>query len=84
VPEPTPAKASEKARRHGRYTAPIPKEVRHSPKWFPWALLAFLILGVLCIVLNYVSLLPGAPSNWYLAIGFAAVVIGLFMATFYH
>jgi hypothetical protein len=68
----------------GRYTPPIPKEVRHSPRWFPFVLLGFLIVGLLLIVLNYVNVLPGGTSNWYLIGGIGAIVVGLFMATFYH
>jgi hypothetical protein len=68
----------------GRYTPPIPRQVRHSPQWFPFVLLGFLILGLLLIVLNYVNVLPGGTSNWYLIGGIGAIVVGLFMATFYH
>jgi hypothetical protein len=68
----------------GRYTPPIPRQVRHSPQWFPFVLLGFLIVGLLLIVLNYVNVLPGGTSNWYLIGGIGAIVVGLFMATFYH
>ncbi|HXY43190.1 MAG TPA: cell division protein CrgA [Acidimicrobiales bacterium] len=76
--------ASKQASRPGRYTPPIPKEKRQSPRWFGPALLGFLILGLLTIVLNYVNVLPGGTSNWYLISGIVLIVIGLFMATFYH
>jgi hypothetical protein len=72
------------APRSGRYTPPIPKEVRESPRWFPFALLGFLVLGLLMIVLNYVHVLPGGTNNWYLIGGIGCIVVGLFMATFYH
>jgi hypothetical protein len=68
----------------GRYTPPIPRQVRHSPRWFPFVLLGFLVLGLLMIVLNYVNVLPGGTNNWYLIGGIGAIVVGLFMATFYH
>lgn len=68
----------------GRYTPPIPRQVRHSPRWFPVVLLGFLVLGLLLIVLNYVNVLPGGTNNWYLIAGIGAIVTGLFMATFYH
>ncbi|MGH9304306.1 MAG: cell division protein CrgA [Acidimicrobiales bacterium] len=68
----------------GRYTAPIPKDRRKSPAWFGVVLLALLILGLLVIVLNYVKLLPGGVSNFYLIAGIGAIVVGLGMATFYR
>jgi hypothetical protein len=73
-----------RAPKPGRYTPPIPKEKRQSPRWFPFVLLGFLILGLAVIVLNYVNVLPGGTSDWYLIGGIAAIVVGLFMATFYH
>jgi Cell division protein CrgA len=68
----------------GRYTPPIPRQQRHSPRWFPVVLLGFLVLGLMMIVLNYVNVLPGGTNNWYLIGGIGAIVVGLFMATFYH
>ncbi len=75
-----PAKASAS----GRYTPPIPREVRRSPAWFPFVLLGFLVIGLLLIVLNYVNVLPGGTNNYYLLVGIAGIVAGLIMATFYH
>ncbi len=49
-----------------RYTAPIPKSVRQSPRWYGPVLLALLILGLLLIVGNYVGIMPAGTSNWYL------------------
>ncbi len=68
----------------GRYTPPIPKDQRKSPPWYPVVLLALLVIGLLMIVLNYVHVLPGGTSNWYLIGGIGAIVAGLTMATFYH
>ena len=67
-----------------RYTAPIPKSVRHSPPWFGPVLLALLIVGLLLIVGNYVGIMPGGTSNWYLIGGLVGIVIGAMMATQYH
>ncbi len=67
-----------------RYTAPIPKSVRHSPPWFGPVLLALLIVGLLLIVGNYVGIMPGGTSNWYLIGGLIGIVIGAMMATQYH
>ena len=68
----------------GRYTPPIPKDVRQSPRWYGGAVLAVLILGVLTILLNYMSVLPGSVSVWYLVAGLALLFVGFIMATHYH
>jgi hypothetical protein len=68
----------------GRYTAPIPDEYRSSPWWVPAIMLSLFGLGVLAIVLNYLSLLPDSPSNWYLLGGLGGIVAGFIAATRYH
>jgi len=68
----------------GRYTPPIPKAVRHSPRWFGATVLALMVLGVLMILLNYLSVLPGGVSVWYLIGGLAVVFVGFLMATRYR
>jgi uncharacterized membrane protein len=45
---------------------------------------AFFGLGVLCIVLNYLSALPGGASNIYLLVGLVLIVGGFITATRYH
>jgi len=74
----TPAEES------GRYTPPIPKQVRRSPRWFGVLVLALLVLGVLTVLLNYLSVLPGAVSVWYLIGGLAVIFVGFLMATRYR
>jgi hypothetical protein len=68
----------------GRYTAPLPVEYRHSPWWVPAFMLGFFVLGLLMIVLNYISLLPSAPSNWYLLGGLGLIVCGFAVSTQYR
>jgi hypothetical protein len=68
----------------GRYTAPIPDEYRSSPWWVPTLVLAFFGIGVLGIILNYLNLLPGGPSNWYLLGGLGCIIAGFIAATRYH
>lgn len=67
-----------------RYTAPIPKSVRHSPPWYGPLLLVLLVLGLFTIVGNYVGILPGGTNNWYLVGGLVGIVVGAMMATQYH
>lgn len=68
----------------GRYTPPIPDEYRSSPWWVPALVLAFMGIGVLAIVLNYLSLLPASPTNWYLLGGLVGVIAGFIVATRWH
>ena len=65
----------------GRYTPPIPKEQKVSPVWVPWTILGLLLLGMATIVTNYLGLLPGGASNWYLLLGLALITAGFVTAT---
>ena len=69
---------------NSRYTPPIPQSKKHSAPWVPWVMFALLGLGALIILLYYVGLVPGGRSNWYLAVGLAGVLGGLYTATKYH
>ncbi len=68
----------------GRYTAPLPYDYKHSHWLVPAFMLAFFSLGLLMIVLNYISLLPAAPSNWYLLGGLGLIVLGFIVSTQYR
>ena len=69
----------------GRYTPPVPKSEKVSPKWVPIAMFGSLGLGMLVILANYVSLLPGdEPSNMYLLLGLVLITLGFVSATRYH
>lgn len=66
----------------GRYTAPIPREVKISPRWVPWAMGILLIGGMLVIIANYLNVLPGEdPSNLYLLGGLGMITAGFIVAT---
>lgn len=43
-----------------------------------------LALGIILIVLNYVELLPGSPTNTWLLIGLGAILGGIITATQYR
>jgi hypothetical protein len=68
----------------GRYTPPIPREVRRSPRWYPWVLLALLVGGVAAIIFNYTQLLPSSPTNWYTVGGLVAILVAALAATRYR
>jgi hypothetical protein len=68
----------------GRYTPPVPKYYKESPKWVPVLLLAFLGLGMLTIVCNYLGLLPGGAKNAYLFVGLGLITGGFITATRYR
>ena len=68
----------------GRYTAPIPSEFRVSPWWVPALMLTFFGVGILVILLNYLSLLGGHASNVYLFIGLGLIVAGFITSTRWH
>ncbi len=68
-----------------RYTPPVPKSEKVSPKWVPIVMFASLGIGMLVILANYVSLLPGnGPSNMYLLLGLFLITLGFVTATRYH
>jgi hypothetical protein len=89
---PRPKTSSERAGRvtpkgrpsSGRYTPPIPRQIRRSPRWYPWMLLGLLLLGVLLIVLNYVNALPSSPTNWYTLGGLVCILTGALLSTRYR
>ena len=57
----------------GRYTPPIPKEYKISPRWVPILMFSLLGLGMLLIVCNYLGILPGGAKNSYLLIGLGLI-----------
>jgi Cell division protein CrgA len=67
-----------------RYTPPTPKSVKVSPPWVPALMFALLLLGAVMIVLNYLELLPGSVTNWYLLGGLGLILGGIFTATQYR
>jgi len=67
----------------GRYTAPIPREVKISPVWVPILMFAFLGIGTLLILLNYTGVVWDT-SNWILLGGLGLILAGIITATQYH
>jgi hypothetical protein len=67
-----------------RYTPPIPKEMKVSPRWVPVLMFALLGLGIVTILANYLGVLPGGAKNSYLLIGLALITGGFITATRYR
>ena len=65
----------------GRYTPPVPKQVKSSPRWLPVLMGALLGVGAVLIILNYLNVLPGGASNVYLLVGLALITAGFITAT---
>lgn len=88
----TPKRSSAKARTPatgagtttGRYTPPVPRAQKVSPRWVPALMFFLLIAGAIVIVLNYFTVLPGGADNRYLLVGLALITGGFIAATRYH
>jgi hypothetical protein len=55
-----------------------------SPRWYTILMSTLMIVGVLLIVLNYLTLLPGSVSRWYLWSGLGLIGAGFLMTTNYN
>ncbi len=71
--------------KRSRYTPPPQKKAEPSKLWVPVALTTMLVCGLLVIVANYLSLLPGADAeNRYLLLGIILISGGFMLATNYR
>jgi len=68
----------------GRITARRRADADHSPRWYGWMLLGLLLVGMLIITLNYLAVLPGSTSSWYLVAGLVLMFSAFYMATRYR
>ena len=55
-----------------------------SPTWYVVTMFALMGIGTLIILSNYVTLLPGSPSNSWLLIGLAGIAAGFGMTLNYR
>ena len=72
------------AENRGRYTAPRPPSEDHSPHWYGWLQIDLLAFGLLVITLNYLQVLPGSVSSWYLVVGLLSMFAAFYLATRYR
>jgi len=52
--------------------------------WVLVVILGLLVVGFATVILNYVGVLPGGASNWYLIGGLVLLAVGGMIATRYH
>ncbi len=76
--------ASGQSAQSRRYTPPVAKNVRASPRWLGVLIIAMFAIGVLVVILNYVGALPGGVNNLWLIAAIGAIFVGLILATRYH
>ena len=55
-----------------------------SSRWVAPTMFGLLGMGTAMIIVNYVDLLPGGTSNWYLLGGLGLVLAGIITATQLH
>jgi len=72
------------AEARGRVTKRRPVGSDHSPQWYGWLILDLLAFGMLVILFNYLLVLPGAASPWYLVLGLVTMFSGFYLATRYR
>ncbi len=73
-----------KAKRR-RYQPPPKKKRKPSPQWFGVVVLGLMFVGVIVIVLNYLSLMPpwahNPANNLYLFVGLGLIAAGFAAST---
>ncbi len=79
-----PKRAQQRQQAAGRYTPPIPRTVKRSPRWYPYVLIGLIVIGVATIILDYTEVAPGAPSGGYVVGGIVAILVAALMATRYR
>jgi len=67
-----------------RYTPPIDRREKTSPRWYGFVILGLFLLGVLIVILNYAGLLPGGVNNLWLLAAIGSIFVGLLLATRYR
>jgi hypothetical protein len=80
----TTPQAEREHSRSERYTPPIPKKTKVSPRWMGALIITLFLVGVLIIILNYAGVLPGGVSNWWLVGAIGSIFAGLMVATQYR
>ena len=86
----TPMPVSKKRKKAANRRPTPPKRVDPvqekgpSPTWYVVTMFALMGLGVLIILANYITLLPGSPANSWLLVGLAGIAAGFGMTLNYR
>jgi hypothetical protein len=67
-----------------RYIPPPKAKPKPSPKWVPIVMVSLLGVGVVALVLYYLTLLPGGSPLWGLLTGFGLISAGFFTGIFWR
>lgn len=62
----------------------LPPEAKVSPTRVPILLFSLLAAGTVLIIVNYLGLIPGGTSNWWLLAGLGLILGGVITATQLH
>jgi hypothetical protein len=91
---PSSSSKKQNRKRVGRYVSPEERGLitkrpeaakhTHSPSWQGPAILQLLAFGMIVLTLNYLQVLPGATSSWYLGLGLVSLGSGFYLATRYR
>ena len=62
----------------------LPAEAKVSPPWVTVLLFSLLAAGTVLIIINYLGVIPGGTSNWWLLAGLGLILGGVITATQLH
>jgi len=81
APRPTVSTSASGVGASSRYTPPVPKEMKESPRWLPILMFILIGLGGIIILLRY---LVWPDSNLPVLFGLGFLLAGLYTATKWH
>jgi Cell division protein CrgA len=91
---PSSSSKKQNRKRVGRYVSPEERGLvtkrpaksnkDHSPHWWGVSILQLLAFGMIVLTLNYLQVLPGSTSSWYLGLGLVSLMAAFYMATVYR
>lgn len=70
--------------KRSRYIPPPKPKPKPSPPWVPILMISLLAIGVIDLILYYLTLLPGGSPLWGLLGGFTLIASGFFVGVFWR